>query len=387
MAKSSFENSAYYKMYADSVEGRQILTQILADPNLVRSNFGIWRRWFTVDPQLTPTNPDGTAAFRVSLVKPAKSNVMHWRAPLGDTVEAEKEYGENFTGGIVDFIADGYRENAMEREDREARAAEFGSDSRLIFDWATNVAQKFIEARDQSLSHMGAYAMSHGFLNYLVGEGIHGNVYSAPIPAENKITAGEKAWNDPTCPLLDQMVKIEQDFRDKWGIDIALQWDIPYDIWKNVFLKNAQVINWVKQNMYQNGRPVFDNMIVLPRDVEKFIRDYEGLSPINVVSEKQYDRETIVSGWKTGIAVLRPAGYAGMVMHTENLDKRLYTKYGNNTITRVFATDADGLLTFMNTTLNNGNMKEWHSDAMMQAVPVLTDWLYHVLVDTTTADA
>lgn len=386
MAKFDFENSTYYKMFADSMEGRQILTQILADPNLVRANYDIWRKWFTVDSQLTPTNPDGTAAFRATLRKPAKSNLMHWRAPLGDTVEAEKEYGESFTGSIIDTIADGYRENAMEREDREIRAAEFGSDARLIFEWATNVAQKYLNDRNQTLSHMGAIAMSTGSLVYHVGEGIHGPVYSAPVPAENRIKAGEKAWNDPTCALLDQMVKIEQDFRDKWGLDLAMQWDIPYDVWKNVFLKNAQVIEWTKQQMYQNGRPIFDNMIVQPRDVASFIRDFEGLSPINVVSEKQYDRDTVVSGWKPGIAVLRPAGYAGLVMRTANLDRRMYTKYGNNTMTRVFAEDADGLLTFMNTTLNNGNMKEWHSDAMMQAVPVLTDWLYHVLVDTTTAD-
>ena len=44
-------------------------------------------------------------------------------------------------------------------------------------------------------------------------------LYKAEIPAENFITAGDKAWTDPECKILDQMREIENKFKDAWGLD------------------------------------------------------------------------------------------------------------------------------------------------------------------------
>lgn len=66
------------------------------------------------------------------------------------------------------------------------------------------------------------------------------------------------------------------------------------------------------------------------------------------------------------------------------LDKTMAEKYGSSVISKVFAT-AD-IYTFMNTTLNNGDFKEWHTDLFVSAVPVLEEFMNHVIVDTTTAD-
>lgn len=110
------------------------------------------------------------------------------------------------------------------------------------------------------------------------------------------------------------------------------------------------------------------------------------LFPISIVSEKQRDVTGVVNGWEANVAVLRPLGYAGTVKRTDILDREMYDKYGASDITRVFASSANGLYTIMNTTLNNGNLKEWHTDLMMSAVPVLEEFLYHVIVDTQTAD-
>jgi hypothetical protein len=40
----------------------------------------------------------------------------------------------------------------------------------------------------------------------------------------------------------------------------------------------------------------------------------------------------------------------------------------------------------MNSVHNNGNFKEWHTDLMMQAVPALNQFVFHYIVDTTTAE-
>ena len=40
----------------------------------------------------------------------------------------------------------------------------------------------------------------------------------------------------------------------------------------------------------------------------------------------------------------------------------------------------------MNSVVNNGNLKEWHTDLMMSAIPTLDEFLYHAIIDTTTAD-
>ena len=117
------------------------------------------------------------------------------------------------------------------------------------------------------------------------------------------------------------------------------------------------------------------------------IADFEGLSPIVIVAEKQRNGATMVSGWKSGRVVFRPTGFAGLVRHTSPQDEKLYKDYGASNITRVFAKGPNGLYTIMNTTLDNGNLKEWHIDLMMSAIPSLDEFLYHFIIDTTTADA
>ena len=53
-----FEQSTYNKIW-DSAEGRQIVTQILNNPDLINANHMFWAEKFRVDPQITPTNAEG----------------------------------------------------------------------------------------------------------------------------------------------------------------------------------------------------------------------------------------------------------------------------------------------------------------------------------------
>ena len=46
-----------------------------------------------------------------------------------------------------------------------------------------------------------------------------------------------------------------------------------------------------------------------------------------------------------------------------------------------------GLGVWMNSVVVNGNFKEWHTDLFVKAIPTLDEFLYHVIVDTTQANA
>ena len=383
--KYDFQNSNYSKLW-DSKEGGQLLTFLLNDPEMIRSNHNFWRQKFTVDPNITPTAADGTATFTSKLRKPESGSLLHWRSPLSDTIVRDKQGVQYYTGIIGDFISDGFREQAMEREYKEQQVIEnFGNDAMLIAQFANEV-QSLVDSADQTLSNMGAQLISKGHIYYNYGQGITGGLYKAEIPAENFITAGEKVWAAPDCKLLDQMREIENKFKDAWGLDIPMQWEVPYDMWHNVILKNKQILTWVLENRKVNNQVVVDDMIVTEAMVKEYIGTFEGVSPIVVIEEKQKNEGVTVHGWKQNVAVLRPRGYAGVIRHTTILDQKMYEKYGSNLISRVFAKTLDGLCTVENITINNGSMREWQTHLMMSATPSLDEFIWHVIVDTTTAD-
>ena len=383
--KYDFQNSTYSKLW-DSKEGGQLLTFLLNDPEMIRSNHNFWRQKFTVDPNITPTAADGTATFTSRMRKIETGSLLHMRAPMGDTIVRDKKGVAFYSGIIGDFISDGFREQAMEREYKEQQFIEnFGNDAMIIAQFANEV-QALVDSADQTLSNMGAQLMSKGHIYYNYGLGLQGGLYKAEIPAENFITAGEKVWSAPDCKLLDQMREIENKFKDAWGLDFPMQWEVPYDMWHNVILKNNQIRTWVLENRKLNNQVVVDDMIVTEEMVKEYIGTFEGVSPIVVIEEKQKNEGATVHGWKQNVAVLRPRGYAGVIRHTTILDQKMYEKYGSNLISRVFAKTRDGICTVENITLNNGNMVEWQTHLLMSATPSLDEFLYHIIVDTTTAD-
>ena len=73
-----FENSVYSKIW-DSSEGRQIVTSILNDPNLIKANHTFWREKFLVDPMITPTNAEGDEDFEGARYSytPALGGIMY----------------------------------------------------------------------------------------------------------------------------------------------------------------------------------------------------------------------------------------------------------------------------------------------------------------------
>lgn len=385
MAKFDFNLSTYAKFWG-SRDARQALTLFVNDPVIIKRLPAFWRGQFSIDPTLTPRNNDGTALFSANMRKQVLENMLDWRAPLGETQVRDKNGLEHYEGTIPDFAARGFVEQAMEREAKERMFEEyFGNDAQILSAYADDIQQMVREA-DSTISHLAAMALSTGSVIYNQGSGITGPIYKAPIPTENFVKAGAVSWADnANCKLLDQMEKIEQDFRDRTGYAGALKWQMTRDMFRNYVLKNAQVIAYITDWRTVNDKPNVAGWSMNEKMFnEAFATDNPKISPIEIVEEKQYNEGTPVHGWAANIAVLRPVGYAGEVKRAELLDRKMAEKYGSKIIDKVFA--SLDIFTIMNTTLNNGDYKEWHTDLFVSAVPVLEEFLDHVIVATTTAD-
>ena len=234
---------------------------------------------------------------------------------------------------------------------------------------------------------MSAQLLSTSKIIYKSGVGIQGNVLKAEVPAANFLKAGAKVWTDTTARLLDQIVEIVEDIKDKTGI-ANWQLEVTKDQFKNCFLKNAQVIEWVRYMNIINNQPLPERLVLSREMAMSALASFEGLPPIVIIEEKQKDADsTIVHGWKAGVAVLRPAGIAGYMRRTTIKDTELFTKYGNSVNSYSFTPALNGLATVRNSVIVNGNFKEWHTDVVLAGVPSLDQFLYHYIIDTTTANS
>lgn len=388
-----FENSVYSKIW-DSSEGRQIVTSILNDPNLIRANHTFWREKFLVDPMITPTNAEGEAVFTSRMRQLESGVLMDMRAPLGDSKPEDVKGMRAYQGTIQEFISKGTVEKATERYYKEKFFASLG-DAELVGRYAMDVLQPKIDSANQTLSHMSAYLLSHGNLAYMQGEGMQGNIYSAYIPAENFKNAGAKVWADTTASLFDTWRTLVDEANEQFGAKLNWILEVPRDMFDNVILKNEEVIKWIKDaylvqsSQIAAGTNNLSGLVVNEENFFKYIGQVQGLPTIVIVEEKQKDLHNgVVSGWKEGVAVLRPAGYAGLIRRTTIADVELFRDAFTNPANIYSFTPAmEGLAVVRNSTIVNGNLKEWHTDLVLAATPSLDEFLYHFIIDTTKANA
>ena len=383
-----FELSVYKGIWED----KNVITQILQNPELIKANHTFWRQDFSVDPNITETNAEGEAVF-TSRMRPIDTGVlMDMRAPLGDSVPEDVKGMEAYQGTIQEFISKGYVETAEMRDYKRRLFAEIG-DATLVRRFVEEVLQPRLDSANQTLSHMAAQLISTGKIIYNQGVGMKGAILKAAIPTANFLKAGAKVWTDTSALLLDQMRKIEQDFRDATGLAIPMQWKITRQMFNDVFLKNEQIVKWIK-DMYLVetgqigvGTTNLSGLVVNEENFNKYITKVQGLSPIVIVEEKQHDYVNgTVHGWADGVAVYCPAGKLGLVRRTTIADLRLFSsEYTNPNTTFTFGSALDGCAFVRNSIVPNGVLKEWHSDLVLAATPTLDEFLYHYIVDTTTA--
>lgn len=380
-----FENGNYNKIW-EANEGRKVISTILTEEGFIKPNYTFYLEKFKIDPTITPTNHKGEAIFTSEMREIVSADLMDMRTPLGETRVADKAGVAYYTGRIPDFAPAGFVEKATERWYKEENFAQFG-DAALIAQFATNELQRMIDSANMTLSYLAAKALSTGETIYDMGDGIQSAIYKSYIPEENFVNAGEKIWSEPSAKILDQMSAIEESFKDKWGVEMPMQWEMTQEMFDAYFLKNEQVKEWVKYLNVVNNTPLPENLTLTRELVETAIPQHPyNLSPIVIVNEKQKDiNQGVVRGWKAGNAVLRPRGYAGYIRRASILDEVIYKRYANSVNSYNFTPALNGLGVFMNSVVVNGNFKEWHTDLFVKAIPTLDEFLYHIIVDTTAA--
>ena len=336
-------------------------------------------------------------------------------APLSETMQLEAEGYEEKTGSIYQY-GKGLFETSMSKLELQARLRELGSDQNLVEGFVRGVAD-LVKTHNLRVSHMAAMTLSRGgqYGNTIAVTNIAGGTsttqgfsgvvanQSAYIPLANYKNAGTKVWAASDCDIPEQMRKIEADFKEANQIPdgTPFEWDIPWNMVVNVLLQNAAFIKEVNRYiaLYAPDKVVVITSGTASTNVDTIT--YEQLvqysrspiskiSPIRIVREQQMVQGittyTTVKGWKAGVAVLRPLGYAGVLVHAKVADVELMKSGEVNNGIQFSLAKVQGFLNVINKVTPNGMLKSYHTDVIGRYATVLDESQYHVCVDTTTAD-
>ena len=336
-------------------------------------------------------------------------------APLSETMQLEAEGMEEKTGSIYQY-GKGLFETSMSKLELQARLRELGADENLVVGFIRGVAD-LVKTHNLRVSHMAAMTLSRGgqygntinVTNVAGGttttQGFSGVVanQSAYIPLTNYKKAGTKVWTAADCDIPEQMRKIEDDFKEANYIPdgTPFEWDIPWNIVVNVLLKNAAFIKEVnryialyapdKVIVVTNGGSTTKVDTITYEQLVLYSRSpISKISPIRIVREQQVVQGittyTTVKGWAPGVAVLRPLGYAGVLVHAKVADVELMKSGEVNKGIDFSLAKVQGFLNVINKVTPNGMLKSYHTDVIGRYATVLDESPYHVVVDTTTAD-
>lgn len=392
MQRVDFNNIDYALMFNSRDGGDELFQSLVDNTDILNTN----ESWALTQGRIadapTPTDDKGVAAFLIESYKLEAAPLMDLRAPLGDSHQMDASGEDVYTASIPDFIARGWTETAAQRAYKERVFMQTGNADRILARWVEKTLVPGLSSAKATLNNMTGQLQTTGKIDYVgLGAGIYAKLHDARIPKENFIKGGEKVWTAPDCKILTQMRKIEDEYRNKrGGYNGALVWKMTKKMYQETFLQNQEVrdlyVTWCKANYiaYVEGMPITNEQFL------KSIADIQGISPIEIVTEKERNKtrvtDTFVQGWKDNIVVLRPAGDAVEFKYTDILDREMYTKYGAKSIDCTFATMLSGLVVAMNTTTDNGRLQEWHTDVMMSATPALLSFTNHVIIDTAQAN-
>lgn len=394
--------------------------QTLIDNTIeIKENTFFWQEHFRVegneydiDMSDLKKNPAWTVRQKVNRTVPMADAM----APLSETMQLDAEGMEEKTGSIYQY-GKGLFETSMSKLELEARLRELGPDQNLVTGFVRGVAD-LVKTHNLTASNMAAQTLSRGgqygntiALTNVAGgtattQGFSGVITSqgSYIPASNFKTAGQYVWNNASCDIPEQMRKIEQDFKEANYIPdgTPFEWDLPWDMVVNVLLKNATFIKEVnryialyapdKVIVVTNGNSTTNVDTITWEQLVQYSRSpISKISPIRIVREQQtvqgITTYTTVKGWKAGVAVLRPLGFAGVLVHAKVPEAELMRSGEVNNGIQFSLAKIQNFLYVINKVTPNGMLKSYHTDVLGRYATVLDESQYHVVVDTTTADA
>lgn len=393
--------------------------QTLIDNTIeIKENTFFWQEHFRVegneydiDMSDLKKNPAWTVRQKVNRTVPMADAM----APLSETMQLDAEGMEEKTGSIYQY-GKGLFETSMSKLELEARLRELGTDQNLVTGFVRGVAD-LVKTHNLTASNMAAQTLSRGgqygntiALTNVAGgtattQGFSGVITSqgSYIPASNFKTAGQYVWNNASCDIPEQMRKIEQDFKEANYIPdgTPFEWDLPWDMVVNVLLKNTAFIKEVnryialyapdKVIVVTSGNSTTNVDTITWEQLVQYSRSpISKISPIRIVREQQtvqgITTYTTVKGWKAGVAVLRPLGFAGVLVHAKVPEAELMRSGEVNNGIQFSLAKIQNFLYVINKVTPNGMLKSYHTDVLGRYATVLDESQYHVVVDTTTAD-
>ena len=352
-------------------------------------------------------NPAWTVRQKINRTVPMADAM----APLSETMQLDAEGFSEKTGSIYQY-GKGLFETSMSKLELQARLRELGSDQSLVEGYVRGVAD-LVKTNNLRVSNMAAMTLSRGgeYGNMInlgtaqdpkTTQGFSGvQVYQSPyIPASNYKHAITKVWSASDADIPEQMRQIEFDFKEANNIpeSTPFEWDIPWDTVVNVLLKNAAFIKEVNRYiaLYAPDKVIIVNSGSSTTTVDTIT--YEQLvaysrsaiskiSPIRIVREQQTVQGITtyhtVKGWNPNVVVLRPLGYAGVLVHAQVADVELMRSGEVNKNIEFSLAKVQGFLNVINKTVPNGMLKAYHTDVIGRYATVLDESQYHVIVDIT----
>ena len=391
MQQFDFNNSRYAKLFS-SKDNINFLRTFLNKEGVIHTNYTWYKTQGKKASMPTPSDIDGVASFSVKSRKLEAAPLMHLRAPLGDAPEMDASGIEMYTGSIPDFIGYKWTENARQRQYKKEIFEQFGNDADLIRAWVRDVVQVGVDSAEATLTNLTAQLMTKASMSWKgMGEGIQMFLQKIEaFPEKNRLKAGTKAWSDSECKIITQMRKIEDKYRDdRGGYEGALVWKMTRKMYRETFLENAEVKEWYKNWCIAKRIAYTETMSVIDEDFTKTLADMTGLSPIEIVVEKERNKtvstDTFVQGWDNKYVVLCPATDPVQYRWTPIIDQKVQQDFGAKNIDVNWASVVDGLVTVGNYAMDNGQFREWQTKVMMSACPVLNDFMNHCIIDTSQA--
>ena len=412
---------AVEKLYQKGfVDGRNKgFLQTLIDQTIeIKENSFFWQEHFrvegneyTIDVADLKKNPAWTVRQRINRSVPMADPM----APLSETMQLDAEGYEEKTGSIYQY-GKGLFETSMSKLELQARLQELGPDENLVVGFARGVAD-LVKSHNLRLSNMAAMTLSRGGAygsnislpvvgsnptSYATTQGFSGVVTSqqAYIPTANFKHAINYAWSNASADIPEEMRQIEADFKEANAIPdgTPFEWDIPWDTVVNVLLKNAAFIKEVnryirlyapdKVVVITNGASGTDVSTITYEQLVAYSRSpISKVSPIRIVREQQTVQNittyTTVKGWNPDVVVLRPLGYAGVVVHATPADVALMRSGEVNSGIQFSLAKVQNMLYIINKVTPNGMLKSYHTDVIGRYATVLNESPYHVVVDIT----
>ena len=383
----------FTKLWSDA--DMKYLQTFIDNSAMLKTNYNFVYQNFKVNPNIVPIGADGDMSFTVRQKINEPDGMADIKGALAKNIAIDQKGSSVYSGTLTNFGRALNPITVLDLEQKEKVMAQFGSDSPLVMDYIENI-QILKNYADSRLSNMAGQIMSTGKIK-AYNDSTNGIIMyplDAQVPSANKVTAGTKVWSASDCNILDQMSKIETNYRNSTGDLQPMKWQIPLYMWRNVFLTNSKlkedIIAWRKLN----DMTTTDGKTVMEEWVVSFINNIGLTSPIEVITEggvevgEAPNARKDVKGWANTVAVLRPVGFAGDILHGEILKAKLSSKYASGTVQKMVAYINGGIYALINSIkYDDDGYPVLHTDMEGCAVPVLTETPAHVIVDTATADA